>query len=224
VCAIGDLAADLLRKAAATGDNDAKIALAALCLQAEDTARDPPRAKLLLKEAAESGHTGAALQLGHLLSGKLPFNAEDVDTSEAIKWYTKAAEAGEIEAQYALGMLYVNGNGVPADLVKAANWIEMAAHKDHAVSQFQLGVMYCTGKGVPQDFPRAIAWYELAAQLGYAPAQYNLGIMLSKGQGCEPDHDRALQWLQKAAEQGLPAAHTALRDISGQDSFQPQDV
>ena len=74
------------------------------------------------------------------------------------------------------------------------------------------------------DVYKRQAWYELAAQLGYAPAQYNLGIMLSKGQGCEPDHDRALQWLQKAAEQGLPAAHTALRDISGQDSFQPQDV
>ena len=62
-----DLAVDLLRKAAATGDNDAKIALAGAVSAGEDTARGSSRAKLLLKQAAESGHTGAALQLGHLL-------------------------------------------------------------------------------------------------------------------------------------------------------------
>ena len=87
-------------------------------------------------------------------------------------------------------MLYLNGNGVPADLAAAANWIEKAAHNDHAASQFQLGVMYCTGQGVPQDLPQAIAWYELAAQLGHPLAQYNLAVMLAKGQGCEPDRTR----------------------------------
>ena len=134
----------------------------------------------------------------------------------------EAAEAGEVEAQYALGMLYVNGNGMPADLVKAANWIEMGAQRSGSLRNSSLGsCMY--GKGVPQDFPRAIVSYELAAQLGYAPAQYNLGIMLAKGQGCEPDRDRALPWFQKAAEQGLSAAQTALREIGGPDrhSCQP---
>ncbi len=107
----------------------------------------------MLEQAAENGHAGAALQLGHLHSGKFPIDTQEVDTSEAVGWYTKAAEAGEAEAQYILGMLYFNGKDVTADLAAAANWIEKAAHKDHAASQFQLGVMYWTGKGVPQDFP-----------------------------------------------------------------------
>ena len=78
-----NLAADLLKKAAATGDNDAKVALAALHLQGEDKARDPHQAKLLLKQAAEDGHTGAALQLGHFFSGKLPFHGEEVNNKRS---------------------------------------------------------------------------------------------------------------------------------------------
>ena len=66
-----NLAVDLLNKAAATGDNEAKLALAMLYLKGEETARDPSRAEALLKQAAESGHPGAALQLGHLYSGKV---------------------------------------------------------------------------------------------------------------------------------------------------------
>ena len=61
--AIESLAADLLKKAAATGDREAKMALAMLYLQGEGVARDPSRAKELLKQAAEGGHAGAALQL-----------------------------------------------------------------------------------------------------------------------------------------------------------------
>ena len=209
------MAVDLLKKAADSGDNDAKVALAALYLQGEELRRHPSQGKDLLQQAAEAGHVGAALQLGHLLSGKLPIDSKETNVSEAINWYTKAAEAGEAEAQYALGMLYVNGNGVPADLVAAANWIEKAAHKDHATSQFQLGVMYCTGKGVPQDFPARRSYgTSLRLNSAIAPAQHNLAVMLAKGQGCEPDRDKALPWFEKAAAQGfLAAAQAALRNM-----------
>ena len=143
---------------------------------------------------------------------------KSVKKSDAIMWYTKAAEAGEAEAQYILGMLYLNGNGVPADLTAAADWIEKAAHNDHAASQFQLGVMYSTGQGVPKDLPQAIAWYELAAQLGHPPAQYNLAVMLAKGQGCEPD--RAAPFLDQSL---FPYRAIRLREI-GQLTSRPGEL
>ena len=191
------------------------MALAILHLQGEGVARDSSRAKDLLKQAAESGHPGAALQLGHVCFGKYGSDVQEINRSEAIRWYTKAAEAGNAEAQHILGMAYLNGTDVPVDLATAVNWIEKAAHNDHAASQFQLGVMYCTGQGVPQDLPNAIAWYELSAQLGYPLAQYNLAVMLAKGQGCEPDRNKALSWFQKAAARGLVAAQSALREFDG---------
>jgi len=201
------LAAEWLEKAAQSGDSEAKTALAILQLQNEGAVQDPSRAEELLKEAAEGGHPVAALQLGHLYSGK--YSAK---SGEAVRWYTKAAEAGAAEAQYALGMLYLNGRNVQKDARAAASWIEKAAHSGHAPSQFQLAVLYCTNQGVPQDLAQAVSWYEQAAERGHPLAQYNLAVMLSKGQGCQADEARAATWFRKAAEQNVAEAKRALAD------------
>ncbi len=42
------------------------------------------------------------------------------------------AEAGVPEAQYLLGMMYVNGKGVSADFVEAYKWLELAAAQGDA--------------------------------------------------------------------------------------------
>jgi len=39
----------------------------------------------------------------------------------------KAAEIGDIHAQYSLGVMYETGLGVPKDLVQAYRWISLAA-------------------------------------------------------------------------------------------------
>jgi TPR repeat protein len=206
---------ELLKKAAETGDTEAQVALATVYLKGEETPRDPSRAEALLRQAVQNGHAGAALQLGHRYSGKYGAGPEVVNFKEATVWYTKAAEAGDAEAQYALGMLHLNGNVEAADSAVAISWIERAANNDHTASLFQLGVMYGTGTAVRRDAQRALGWYELAAQLGHPLAQYNLAAMLAKGEGCEPDRGQAQSWLRKAAEQGLPAAEAALRGMNG---------
>jgi TPR repeat protein len=37
------------------------------------------------------------------------------DDAEAVRWYRKAAEQGDAEAQGKLGVMYANGRGVPND-------------------------------------------------------------------------------------------------------------
>ena len=44
------------------------------------------------------------------------------DDREAVKWFRKAAEQGDASAQYNLGVMYANGEGVPEDYVKAYAW------------------------------------------------------------------------------------------------------
>jgi uncharacterized protein len=212
-----NLAVELLNKAAEAGDTEAQVALAIVYLKGEDTAQDRPRAEALLRQAAQSGHAGAAVQLGHLCSGKYGASTEAINLKEANAWYTKAAQAGDAEAQYALGMLHLNSNVAAADSAEAVSWIERAANNDHPASLFQLGVMYGTGTAVRRDAQRALQWYELAAQLGHPLAQYNLAVMLAKGEGCEPDRDQAQTWFRKAAERGLPSAEAALRGMNGAD-------
>ena len=49
------------------------------------------------------------------------------DDAEAVRWYLQAAEQGHADAQYNLGVMYANGEGVPEDDIQAYVWISIAA-------------------------------------------------------------------------------------------------
>jgi TPR repeat protein len=44
-----------------------------------------------------------------------------------MKWYTKAAQAGDADAQNNLADMYKDGQGVPRDLIRAYMWYTLAA-------------------------------------------------------------------------------------------------
>ena len=64
------------------------------------------------------------------------------DEAEAVKWYRKAAEQNDAEAQYNLGVCYANGQGVAKDEVEAVKWYRKAAEQNYAAAQYNLGVCY----------------------------------------------------------------------------------
>ena len=70
----------------------------------------------------------------------------------------KAAEGGDAIAQFNLGAMYDNGQGVPQDVAEALKWYRLAADQGQADAQFNLGVMYYNGQGVPKDLIEAYAW------------------------------------------------------------------
>jgi TPR repeat protein len=49
------------------------------------------------------------------------------DARVAARWYRRAAEQGNVEAQNNLGVLYATGRGVPHDDVQAYYWFALAA-------------------------------------------------------------------------------------------------
>ena len=112
------------------------------------------------------------------------------------------AEQGEAWAQYFIGIMYDQGQGVVQDYAEAAKWFNLAAAQGRAEAQYNLGNMYAKGQGVVQDYAEAVKWYKLAAAQGYAEAQYFLGIMYSKGLGVVQDHVRAHMWFNLAAVSG----------------------
>jgi VWFA-related protein len=113
----------------------------------------------------------------------------------------KAAELGDVQAQYNLAVMYDTGRGVPQDYARAVVWYRKAAEHGFVRAQYNLALMYAGGQGVPQDYAQALAWYRKAADLGDAPAQYNLGLMYEGGQGVPRDYALALSWYRKAADQ-----------------------
>ena len=58
------------------------------------------------------------------------------------------AEQGDAPAQFMLGRMYANGDGVPQDAAEAVRWYRLAAEQGLAEAQFNLGVMYANGQGV----------------------------------------------------------------------------
>ena len=82
--------------------------------------------------------------------------------TEAFKYCKKAAEQGEVHAQYNLGIMYANGRGVKQDLFNAKEWYQKAADQGYAKAQCYLGVMYANGKGVKQDYAKAKEYFGLA--------------------------------------------------------------
>ena len=116
--------------------------------------------------------------------------------------FISLAEQGDASAQWILGFMYLNGEGMPQNYGQAAHWLTKAAEQGFA--------MYDNGEGVPQDFKKALEWYTKAAEQGLAEAQTNLGVMYNNGEGVPQDFKKALEWYTKAAEQGLAEAQTNL--------------
>ena len=73
------------------------------------------------------------------------------------------AEAGDVTAQFILGVMYGNGHGVQQDYAEAVKWYRRAAEAGNAAAQNNLGFMYSEGEGVAQDYVTAHMWANLAA-------------------------------------------------------------
>ena len=93
------------------------------------------------------------------------------------------AERGNAQAQYNLGVMYENGQGVRQDDAEAVKWYQQAAAQGLAEAQSNLGVMYYNGRGVRQDDAEAVKWYRLAAEQGFAPAQVLLDTIYNDRRG-----------------------------------------
>ena len=124
-----------------------------------------------------------------------------------------AAEQGDAEAQFKLGVRYEKGRGVSRDDEEAVKWYRLAAEQGLADAQYNLGWMYDEGHGVPRDDEEAVIWYRLAAEQGHDDAQYTLGEMYREGEGVPQDDGMAMKWFGLAAEQGNTSAQRNLERL-----------
>jgi|GEM_PF-2731040 len=134
------------------------------------------------------------------------------DYKQAIYWFTKAAEQGNVMAQTSLGYIYQKGEGVPQDYTQAITWYTKAAKQGNVDAQRNLGLLYFNPDGAPRDYQQARLFLTKAAESGDLPAQYHLGVMSERGNGAaDPkDYKQAFTFYSKAANQGFAPAQFAL--------------
>lgn len=143
------------------------------------------------------------------------------DYSSAIRIWAPLASEGNGKAQFGLGLMYANGQGVDQDVQKGIALIDQAAKQGvvEAITFF--------ASALTAEPEKAVPLWRRAAELGDALAQYNLGVVYAQGLGgMKSDLREAATWYRKAAEQGNADAQYSLGDLyrRGEGVFQDYDL
>ncbi|HZT27894.1 MAG TPA: tetratricopeptide repeat protein [Pseudolabrys sp.] len=198
----GDFATALkvFRPLAESGDVRAENALGRMYARGEGVAKDFAEAKLWFGRATEQERALSAYNSG--------------DFAAALRMYRPLADKGQILAEYIVGLIYANGQGVAQDYAEAMKWHRKAAEQGEAKAQFSVGVMYFKGLGVAADRAEAFKWYRRAANQGNATAIYNLAAMYAKGESTPADLVTARMLYSLAADRGIKAAAEAKQQLA----------
>jgi TPR repeat protein len=140
-------------KSAIQGHAEAQFSLGVLYQSPLGGKADSRKAVEWYTKAAKQGHVNAQKSLGDIymhgkgvnetLSQAIQWMIEndlsvECDYTKALKWYTKAANQGDAEAQKNIGDLYLNGLGVDRDITQATYWFMKAKSKQSLLEIFTI--------------------------------------------------------------------------------------
>ena len=166
------------------------------------------------------------------------------DFKKAFELLQPLAEEGNAEAQFLLGSLYINGQGVEKDDTEGLSWIMKAARQEYdqarlsafsiysglaglgdAGAMYNLGYMYLNGWGGEQDTDAGMTWLESAAKKGHERSAKVLSIIYAEGKfGIPPDGDKASFWGNLAVESAAGIDGTASREKPRFRAVHPRDT
>jgi TPR repeat protein len=105
------------------------------------------------------------------------------DDALAASWFLKAAEQGNGDAQFNIGLMCYTAEGVDKNDAEAWHWFQLAAEQGIGKAQFNLGVMLVNGEGGDPDMPKArrlqeaYKWWLAAMMQGDTSAQTNMSLL-----------------------------------------------
>jgi len=136
------------------------------------------------------------------------------DYVAALKHFSAAVDAGNLDANVALAKMYGSGKGVKKSYIKAFTLLTEAARGGSRVAQRELGALYLLpNTGLNLRSAEGIAWLQKAGDGGDAEALGALGGIysgLSPVAGIKTDKILAHKYFQKAESAGWEAAKAML--------------
>ena len=165
-------------------------------LYAKASAASGAKRVMLLQKAADAGSLEAMYDLADCY-----YDGEGVDKNMplAIKWMTRAADAGYVKAQTALGVAYIMGfEGIEQNYALAEKYLLLGAGKENTEAQGYLSLLYVN----MEEYEKALLWGRKAAQIEDPIACTVLGRIFNEGLGVDIDHIQALKWYESAADKG----------------------
>ncbi|WP_317993434.1 tetratricopeptide repeat protein [Bartonella gliris] len=147
--------------------------------------------------------------------------------NQAISALRCAANLGHIGANWKLGHIYADGDGVPEDDYKAYTFFsyivekgaDLGSENESYLSDALVKLAGYIKKGIPQSpvkpnsFYAASLYMQAAVNYGNPIAEYHLGKIFLKGEGREKNLVQAARWFQLSARKGNPLAQAMLGDM-----------
>jgi len=183
------------RRAAEQGHADAQYKLGFAYHVGSGVKENKAEAVTWYRQAAKQGSFPAQYQLIELYRNSIGVVGADCPCTLA-----EAAEWGDAEAQYNLGVAYADGVGVAKDPTEGLKWIRKSAEQGIGRAQLSLGVAYWYGSGVPEDPVEAVKWFQKAAEQGIGRAQEMMGAACRTGKGVAKNEAMAVYWYRLAEE------------------------
>jgi uncharacterized protein len=166
--------------------------------------------KSLILAAALLAFGSMAAMADPLVDGAHYF--QRADYQRALASWRPLAVQGNPTAQNNLGIMYLDGKGVPQNTSEAVRYLSLSAAAGSSLGQNNLGGLYRDGKGVPRDYGKAAQWFAASASQGNSAGMYNLGLMYEMGQGIKAEPFHAYMWYALAADMGSMPNAAAHRD------------
>lgn len=202
------------RVRATLGAPDAQFVMADLFASRGKHARAFP----LFVEAAQSGFHQAQYRLGRCYKMGL---GVPVSLGEALRWFRRAADAGEAAAQTQLAEFALQGVSddppaglfdvpcVNSDYDRAEHWCREAVASGSAEAKALLAYILTDGPEERRDPVAGEALYRESAAAGWSRGQLGLALALLRD-GTPEGSAEALTLLRKAASDGVTVAHHLL--------------
>lgn len=135
------------------------------------------------------------------------------DFKSAFVHWKSLAEAGYANAQYFLGIMYLNGQGTKKNWTEAGKWFQASAEQGDVGAQYLFGEMNLKGMGLVRDYRKAGTWFQKAAEQGYPDAQFRLGELYANGKGGVTNLLLAYVWLKLAGANGIQAGDVKRKQL-----------
>ncbi|CZR54843.1 related to HRD3-involved in degradation of Hmg2p [Phialocephala subalpina] len=137
--------------------------------------------------------------------GRMFMRGEGVEQSyeKALIWFNRGVKSGDAGSQYGLGVMNLEGLGVPKNSVKATEYFKASAEQDYSPAQVALGALYLD-QGRDNDVQVASRYFELAARYGHIESYYYLAEIIEQGIGRDRSCGLAAAYYKNVAEKAEP--------------------
>lgn len=200
----------LFRQAAA---NKSAEGAALLGVHLYDRARSPDdiaEAINYLRHGVKGRHDGALFRYGE--AHEMGRGVER-DLKIARANYLIAAERGNTDAAYRLGVMARDGVIAEPDFVAAHRWLSAAADGGNSDAENALALLYLLGRGVESNVDIAVELFESAVAAGNSEAQFNYGVLRYLGEAIEQDYAIARRCFEALVAGGDPRGAAFLGEM-----------